>query len=72
MAEQERIETSLGPIWVRVEESGELRIWSPPGSPAGDLAATLLRGEAGWHGPSRCWYVPVKKRDRIYAALRDL
>jgi hypothetical protein len=69
----EKVETSLGSIWVQVDgESGAMRAWWPYRSAVGDLAMTVLQGHARWHPQSRGWYVSAKKREEIYRLLTEL
>lgn len=71
MAKQ-TIETSLGSIWIEDVSSGEMRIWWPYASRAGELAIGVLEGKARWHAKSKGWYVAAARRDEIYDELAAL
>lgn len=66
------IETSLGKIWIRDEDSGVMRVWWPHQSPVGEAAAEVLKGRARWHPKTHGWYVAAKRRDEIYEELSAL
>lgn len=71
--DDETFETSLGPIWIKVDQqSGDMRVWWPPSLRAGELAAEVLRGKARWHPDTRGWYVSGKRREEIYEQLLEL
>ncbi|MBB3588999.1 MULTISPECIES: hypothetical protein [unclassified Sphingomonas] len=69
---KETIETSLGAIWIEDLSSGEMRIWWPYGSRAGELAIGVLEGKARWHPKSKGWYVAAARRAEIYEELTAL
>ena len=69
---KETIETSLGSLWIEDLPSGEMRIWWPYGSRAGELAMDVIEGKARWHPKSKGWYVSAARRDEIYEELTAL
>jgi hypothetical protein len=69
---KETIETSPGSIWIEDVSSGEMRIWWPYVSRAGELAIGVLEGKARWHPKSKGWYVAAARRQAIYEELTVL
>jgi len=70
--DRETIETSLGQIWLKHYDNGDMRVWWPQKARAGELAMTVLEGKARWDPKTHGWYVNAKRKDEIHSLLCEL
>jgi hypothetical protein len=71
MSDQETIQTSEGPVWIKRYDNGDVSFWTPPRSPQSELVADIVRGRAAWKPQFRCWFAPPVHADNLIEELQE-
>ena len=72
MARKDTIETTEGRVWLPFFDSGDVSLWTPPGSRQADVVADLVSGRAAWKPQYRNWIVPAVHAEEVIAELKEL